>query len=82
MRANRAAARDGDYVQAMNAAKPTGAGVVQGDIAAWITAIENQLPAGDGAVTQNGDLFTITVQWSEARIGGSDTQQFIFETEL
>ena len=83
MRANRKAARDGAYVQAMSASKPTGSSVAQTDIAEWLTDIEAQLPnGGDGAIAQNGDVFTVTVQWSEARTGGSDTQQFIFETEL
>jgi type IV pilus assembly protein PilV len=82
MRANRTVARNGGYVQAMSAAKPTGTSVAQQDIAAWMTGIEDQLPGGDGSIAQNGDLFTVTVQWSEARTGGSGTQQFIFETEL
>jgi len=82
MRANRTIARNGSYVQTLSAAKPTGASVAQQDIAAWMTSIENQLPSGDGAIAQSGDEFTVTVQWSEARVGGSDTQQFIFETDL
>jgi|SRR5690606_18806665 len=82
MRANRTIARNGNYVQTMSAGKPTGTSVAQRDIAAWMTSIEIQLPSGDGAIAQSGDLFTVTVQWSEARVGGSETQQFIYETEL
>lgn len=83
MRANRKAAQNGDYQYALSATvKPTGNTVAQTDLNAWLTAIEQQLPEGDGGITQTGQVFRITVQWNEARTGGSTTQQFVFETQL
>lgn len=84
IRANRKAARDGDYVHAMGAAKPTGSTIAETDLNAWLTSVAQKLPSGDGSVAQNGDVFTITVTWSEARVraDGGDMQQFVFETEL
>lgn len=84
MRANRNAARGGSYAVALNAAAPTGTSIADQDIAAWVNALAQQLPAGTGSVvrTAGTDVFTITVQWDESRIGVEDPQQFIFTTEL
>jgi type IV pilus assembly protein PilV len=33
-------------------------------------------------VVQNGDRFTVIVQWNEERVGGSAAQQFSFVTQI
>ena len=84
MRANRNQARSNNYAVALGAAAPTGSTIADLDRAAWLNALAQQLPAGTGSVvrTANTNVFTITVQWDESRIGGPNAQQFIFVTEL
>lgn len=84
MRANRNAARAGNYDVALNATAPTGTTIANQDVAAWVNALAQQLPAGTGSVvrTAGTNVFTITVQWDESRIGGDAQQRFIFTTEL
>lgn len=81
LRANRAAAVAGNYDLAMAAAKPTGTSLPDTDRAGWLTQVES-LPAGDGAIAVTAaGVATITVQWSEAAMGGGTTE-FTLVTEL
>ena len=81
MRANRLAALGGSYDIAMNAAPPTGTSVVKTDLNQWLTALANQLPAGDGAIARNGTLFTVTIQWDDNR-DSTNLVSFAVETEI
>ncbi|MCY1212890.1 type IV pilus modification protein PilV [compost metagenome] len=54
----------------------------QRDLAEWRANLAQQLPDGNGGVVQNGDRFTVVVQWNEERVGGSNTQQFSFVTQI
>lgn len=54
----------------------------QRDLAEWRDNLARQLPEGNGGVVQNGGRFTVIVQWSEERVGGSATQQFSFVTQI
>ncbi len=44
------------------------------DLGQWKTALTNQLPEGDGAISRSGRLVTVLVFWDERRsgAGGSD----------
>lgn len=98
MRANRNAAKNGDYEIAIDA-QPSGDSVAAGDLKSWIEQIKTQLPDGQGAIAylSKGGVarVQITLQWDESRLGGNsnvrtgdeddaaqNTQQFIFVTEL
>ena len=92
MRANRNAALSGNYDIALSASAPTGTPttIAQIDLNDWFTALSARLNLGDGAISRNGNIFTITVQWDESRISssreadanGDHLQSFIFITEL
>ena len=79
MRANRAAALNNDYNIALGAT-PTGGTVAGDDLVEWKAALAASLPSGDGSVTRNADVFTITVQWDDTR-GAAAAQQFAIETQ-
>ena len=87
MRANRAAARAGDYTVGLaNPVPDCGAPVAAGslpqqDIAAWRMALACRLPLGNGSVVRDGNEFTINVQWDDSR-GENDPLQFQFTTAL
>lgn len=95
MRANRTAAMAGNYNLAMTAT-PSGSGTLaEQDLVDWIdNYVAQLLPVGDGSIAcvdndGNGTLevCTITVQWDEARAGGTatgggDIVQFSFTAEL
>lgn len=82
LRANRADARGGAYDTDLDDDAPTGSSITSTDLQQWKSALVNQLPDGAGAIERSGNVVTITVQWSEGRIGDSETQQFVFETQL
>ncbi|PNF71278.1 type IV pilus modification protein PilV [Stutzerimonas stutzeri] len=82
LRANRADARGGSYDTDLDDAAPAGANITATDLRQWKAALGTQLPAGAGAIERSGNVISITVQWSEGRIGESETQQFVFETQL
>jgi len=82
LRSNRAKARAGAYDTGLDGVAPTGSSITAIDLQQWKLALDTQLPAGAGAIERDGNVVRITVQWSEGRIGESDTQQFIFETQL
>lgn len=82
LRANRADARGGSYDTDLDDAAPAGANIAATDLRQWKAALGTQLPAGAGSIERSGNVISITVQWSEGRIGESETQQFVFETQL
>ena len=68
MRANRTAARDGEYAVALGAyGGPTNTPAGR-DLARWKTALSAQLPSGDGAIVMladPADVVEISIRWSE-----------------
>lgn len=87
MRAARGDALAGFYNLAVGAALPCKPKEetclpFQRDLAEWRANLASQLPNGDGGVMQNGDQFTVIVQWSEERVGGSAAQRFSFVTRF
>lgn len=82
MRANLSKARAGNYDLTLTASMPTGSSIENVDMAQWLTALNNQLPDGVGAIARSGSKFIVTVQWDESKVGGSATQQFVYETQL
>ncbi len=84
MRANRQAARDGEYDLAYANPAPScgalgGNTVAERDIAAWGSALACALPAGNGRIERNGERITITVRWDETRSLESDDSAEEFE---
>lgn len=78
MRANRATAEDGAYDIAIGAAASevscrgtetncTPANLAAADLFEWKQALAAVLPAGDGAVQQDGGSLTVTIQWDDTR---------------
>ena len=43
------------------------------DIANWYLALQRDLPNGDGTITRNGTVFTVTVMWDDERNGATGT---------
>jgi type IV pilus assembly protein PilV len=84
MRANPQAARNGAYNMSLTCSPTSGAGLVDGDKAAWIAGIQNNLGnTACGQVACVGALCTITVQWDDSRgSGGSNTQTFSTTTRI
>jgi len=68
MRANRDAARNGQYNISFGAT-PSGGGVVGNDLQEWISAIETTLPDGQGEIEVQGDdrITTIRIRWLDNR---------------
>jgi type IV pilus assembly protein PilV len=65
MRANRTDALANAYVIALTAT-PTGAGLVLTDLQQWKNTLAAALPGGDGAIERDGDMFRITIQWTDS----------------
>lgn len=67
MRANRVVAVAGGYD--MTAAQGPGtsgaSGLALTDLGEWMTGLQGNLPAGDGAVAVVGNIATITITWSD-----------------
>jgi len=93
MRANREAALNGDYNEALAnpipACDDVAAGtVVERDLAGWRIALACALPVGNGSVLVAGGVVTITVQWDETRRGElldaaeGTTEVFVMTTGL
>jgi type IV pilus assembly protein PilV len=75
--------RDADYTLAM-AATPSGTGLKNADLMAWINELSSTLPSGDGSVAVAGDIVTVVVQWDDSRgniTGAPSTQQFTVSSE-
>lgn len=93
MRANREAALDGDYNIDLGDDVEKGT-VAQNDLFDWKQNISNTLPGGtdegkampaDGAVEQNGNIFTITIRWNDWDESGATTRTpitFTMDTQL
>ncbi|QSA96725.1 type IV pilus modification protein PilV [Methylococcus sp. EFPC2] len=83
LRSDRQAALNGGYNLALGDAAPSGGTVPQSQLNNWLTErVERRLPQGDGAVQVSSGRVTITIQWNDARSGGSSSQQFIYQTQL
>jgi len=65
MRANRTDALADAYVIAL-AATPTGAGLVLTDLQQWKNTLAATLPGGDGAIERDGNMFRITIRWTDS----------------
>jgi type IV pilus assembly protein PilV len=78
MRANRTAANNNAYLTGFGAA-PTGSTLNALDLQAWKTALLATLPAGDGQIERVGNVFRITIRWTEQ--GGID-QTFTTHTQI
>jgi type IV pilus assembly protein PilV len=93
MRANRRAAVDGNYNIALGATS-LGGTVTGDDLVAWKQNIARTLPAidnagvpepADGSVVQNGDIFTVTIRWSDWDDSGATARtplEFTMDTQL
>jgi type IV pilus assembly protein PilV len=64
MRANRNRAIDNNYLIGYGA-PPTGSAIEQIDLRTWKTTLANTLPGGDGQIQRVGNLFRITIRWTE-----------------
>ncbi|MBF0186552.1 MAG: type IV pilus modification protein PilV [Magnetococcales bacterium] len=59
----------------------TAANMASFDLSEWKTAVADALPSGDGSVSRNGSVFTITVQWDDSR-GQQAAATFTSTSEL
>jgi type IV pilus assembly protein PilV len=82
MRANLNKARGGSYDIALATSTPVGSSIEDVDLGQWRSALTAQLPDGTGSVARSGVKFIVTVQWDESKVGGSASQQFVYETQL
>lgn len=75
MRANRTAALGGRYNRNFGDGMPNIGGVAGNDLTAWLNAIQNTLPEGDGAVTVGPEgTALIQIRWLDNRPDGDDPQ--------
>ncbi|HEU4781279.1 MAG TPA: type IV pilus modification protein PilV [Steroidobacteraceae bacterium] len=93
MRANRTAALAGNYNIALGVAGVAGT-VAGNDLVAWKQNIARTLPAvdnagtpepADGSVRQDGDIFTVTIRWSDWDDSGATARtplEFTMDTQL
>ncbi|WP_320836999.1 type IV pilus modification protein PilV [Zhongshania sp.] len=88
MRANRVLALAGRYDIAIDDDAPEGDTIVDIDLQEWLAELALRLPEGDGAISRDGSVVTVTVQWDEGRLsksrlaGGGNIQSFVFVTEF
>ena len=50
----------------------TPADMAENDLFEWNTALTDTLPSGTGSITLSGNVFTITVSWTESRDDDND----------
>lgn len=86
LRANRAAALNGDYDvdfadPAPDCAAPDGDDVVEQDLSAWSMALACTLPLGNGAIAVADGIATISISWDETR-GQQAAETFVMSTGL
>lgn len=82
MRSNRVAAEDGQYDTGLTDTVSSATSIAENDVKTWKSHLA-QLPVGQGSISHNGDIFTITVQWDESRLkNGNSQQQFVYKTGL
>lgn len=83
MRANRTAALGGNYDTALTD-KITLSGddpVFTTDLSEWKGRLATALPVGRGAVSRNGSVVTVTIQWDDSG-GANPPLQFQTQTDL
>jgi type IV pilus assembly protein PilV len=57
--------------------------MAENDLAEWFTAIESSLPNSLGAVTVNGNVFTVTITWDEdSQNDGDNNNNPTFQTSF
>ena len=81
MRANRTAARSGDYDIDLGDTA-SGSTMAATDLIAWKNSVTQLLPSGDGSVAVADDIAVIIIQWDDTRAGGSATEQFRMDTQI
>lgn len=81
MRANREAARAGEYDIDLEDDPATGSSQSAVDILAWRDRIKAALPAGVGAVAIDGGLITVTIEWEDGR-DDAPVLTFEYQTRL
>ena len=84
MRTNREAALAGEYLIELDDDTPDEIQppvLSNQDLRGWRDAIAGTLPNGTGAVERAGDLFIITIQWTDDR-DDADPQEFAMRTEI
>jgi type IV pilus assembly protein PilV len=54
-------------------ATPSGTGLKNTDLVAWVNQIASDLPSGDGEVIVSGDVVTVSVFWDDARAENSSS---------
>jgi type IV pilus assembly protein PilV len=82
MRANRTRANDSnDYIRGFGpvAAPAADATLKDLDLYAWKNALRNTLPGGDGQIERVGNVFRITIRWTEQ---GGIVQTFTTHTQI
>lgn len=52
------------------------------DMGLWLGEVATSLPEGDAAITSNGSLVTVTVQWDDDRSAGSAPLRLSMTTAL
>ncbi len=90
MRANQAAAQDGDYNLSLNSAIPNDTDTMaKADISRWLNKVAVALPQGDGAIDCNAFdpdqafICDVTVSWTEAQEDGDlGTTSFLYSGAL
>lgn len=81
MRANKTAAENGNYDITIAGTVSSATTIAETDLKSWKSHL-TQLPSGQGSISRNNDVFTITIQWDESRVGNANAQRFIYKTEL
>lgn len=84
MRANRTPALQGAYNISMAGTATAGSNIASQDVYDWKQALLGNLPDGNGSITVNNRVATVTVQWTENWDESLNGQPMIlvFRTEL
>ena len=81
MRANKTAVENGNYDISIAGTVSSATTIAETDLQTWKSHL-TQLPSGQGSVSRNNNIITITIQWDESRVGNANAQRFIYKTEL
>jgi len=79
MRVDRENALAGVYNRDYTDSAPAGGTPAGVELGEWLERVDEQLPAGQGQVAQNGDQFTVAVRWDDSR--GEEALQ-VFATSV
>ncbi len=82
MRANKSLSISDRYNLPLNTDVALGSDAPSEDLYSWKNRVSQLLPNGDGSISRNGNIFTVTIQWSETHSGGENEKQFIVSSEL